>query len=675
MAFSRITLQFTRRVEIGEVINFAYKDLDINSGALSFTLNETCAMFRTGPGLFEYDQESGVPTDPGNSIISWRNAWLLDHNSNNNFTVTLLSGNQVRIEAKKTNIEFLNQSSNAGVTFTIENEAAVPTFFIDQVLNQEASTNKCDQVKVRVECTDIIQDLLSPVQQLGVNATFVEFDWPRDQAVSIQVTDGNNTRIQAHTTPKFLLTPTVSVVKTTTGGNATVSQQPNILGNTYSIDNITYQNSNVFPGLLEGNFTAYVKDVYGCVRTAPFTIDAFTPEVAKKRPIAYLSNTNSIRYKKDESWDNVTIFKNDYNTLSFEEQARLVIRFVHQYLNSDVVSTQLKTSYETVEANAIDCSTGQKTALTVIRKTDNLNKKDRRDALGYSFADGRFGFYFTAGNIYDPELPTNVVTGTYDLYGGLPQWGKVGVFISVEQTGFAKITGIEFVEDVNAYVLIVDGDFSANPNPQTVEATYNVFDWDAFEFDVDLAAIPYDAFHVEVLLSDATDGFDSVRFLSEEIQGFDDLSEFITLVSYNTENNDIAYSTGIKHLIRLDYDLFGLADESELDTEKGDQQVYNLKGYSYPKKVLSLSHLTTGIARKVRQMLTLDTVIINGVNYVVEEVGEPIRIGITNQYKMDVTLFEIEDKLAADQVDTGISIEIEDVPGLIADNDDFIKYE
>ena len=675
MAFSRITLQFTRRVEIGEVINFSYRDLDVNSGIFSFTLNETCALFRLGPGQFEYDQESGVPTDPGNSILFWRQAWLLDHNSTNKFTVTLLSGNRVLIEAKKTNIEFLNQSSNAGVTFTIENEAQVPTFFISQVLNQEASTNKCDQVKVRVECTDNIQDLLSPVQILGVNATFVEFDWPRDQAIVVQVTDGNNTRIQNHLTPKFLLAPTVDVVKTTTGGNATISQQPNLSGNTYSLDNSNYQNSNVFPGLLEGNFTAYVKDIYGCVRSTPFTIDAFTPEVAKKTPIAYLSNTNSIRYKKDESWDYVTVFKNDYNTLSFEEQARLVIRFVHQYLGTDVVATQLKTSYETVEANAIECKTGNKTPLTVIKKTDNLNKKDRRDAIGYSFPDGRFGFYFTAGQVYDPEQPSNEVIGTYELYGGLPQWGRAGVFLSVNAVSFAKILEVEFVEDINAYVLVVDGDFSANPNPQILEATYNVFDWDAFEFDVDMGSVPYDAFQVEILLSDATDGFDDIRFLSEEIQKQTDLSDYISIVSYNSENIDIAYSTGIKHLIRLDYDLFGLADESELETEKGDQQVYNLKGYSYPKKRLSLTRLTTGIARKVRQMLTLDTIIINGVKYVVEEVSEPTRIGITNQYKMEVVLYEIEDKLASDQVDTGIQIDIEDVPGLIADNDDFIKYE
>jgi hypothetical protein len=110
-----------------------------------------------------------------------------------------------------------------------------------------------------------------------------------------------------------------------------------------------------------------------------------------------------------------------------------------------------------------------------------------------------------------------------------------------------------------------------------------------------------------------------------------------------------------------------------LEIHKTDDNVYQLDGYSYDKRTVTLTRMSTMIARQMRQMLTLDTIYINGVRCTVESIETPARIGITNMYKMDVTYFEVIDKPISGSIDTDPDLDILDVPALILGNDDFIK--
>jgi len=670
MAFSKIEITFNRLVEVGENIFFNWRDLDVNGGVDTFITNEVCNDPRLSPGQFSYDGELNGKLQDANYFT----AWDYDYNSGNLFKITL-AVDKVTIEAKKDNIEFFNPSTNAGVTFVITNEPQVATFVIESIEFLEAVSDKCNQVKVRVTTSSPMTNLLNPVEILGVNNNVVEFDYARYTNNLVIVENATNTRQQSFTTPFYLEEPTVSLVNTPSGATATVSGQSTLNGLEYSLDQITWQLSRVFPGLGEGSFTVYVRDTYGCIKSTAFQVDDFTPDAVLKEPVNYVSTTNSIRFKKDEVWDNNSIFRNDINTLSYEEKVNLCVPFIHKFTDQDVVKTQFKTNYETQEVEIYNCTTKTTDIATVIPVTDNLNKVDKRDANGYIFTDGtnRYGFYFQTGNTYEDDAPVNTISGTYQLFGGLPSWCKIGAYFSVDNGAYAKIDDIVFVDEIQSYVIV--SNISYVGVTFILRANYNVFNWDAFEFDINMSAYLNQEIQVTIKLTDSNPDFDNVTFISEKVQVYSDLSDFVTIKAKNTTNNDVVYATGIEHLSRLEFDLYGLADESELEIEKGDDTVYQLNTYSYSKKKLSLTRLSTMVARSIRQQLSLNNVVIDGIDCKIEEIGEPTRIGVTNVYKMEITLYQVENKLRADTVDTEIDLDIVDVPALVKGNDEFIKYE
>jgi len=677
MAFSKIQLTFSRKVEIGEVINFAWRDLDINGGATTISNVESCVAVRTGKSVFEV--WSGTDANGGKSLLQWFPAYEADYNNLGLFTIQVTGGNVILITAKKDNIEFLGQGSNAGVSFVVTNEAQIPNFKINSIEYLEANVNPCDNIRVRVTTGTPMLRISSPVFIDNVNNTVVEFDYPRNTTVFVAVADANKAVQQIETFKDFLNNPTVKVTTTPSGATVTVSsaQSPGtnvnaLTGLTYSLDGINYQSSKVFSGILDGNFTAYAKDIYGCVKTTPFTVESFTPDVGRGTETAYISNSNSIRFKKNEVWNNNTIFRNDTNTLSYEEKAQLCVPFIHKFTDQDDIKIQLKTNYETVSVSVYNCTTKTTTNPVVLPITSNLNKVDKRDAIGYEFPDGeRYGFYFQTGNIYDPNETLPIITGSYALYGAIPPWGKIGNYFAVDGLAYAKIVDIIYEDSLSAYVLVTDISFAGDPVNVILQANYNVFNWEAYEFNIDMSPFLNEEIQVTIDLTDSD--FETVQFVSEKIQVYSDLSDFVTIRSKNTTNNDIVYQSGIEHTARLEYDLFSLSDESELEIEKGDDSVYQLNTYSYAKKKLSLTRLSTALARTIRQQLSLDTVVIDGISCKIEEIGEPSRIGVTNVYKMEVTLYEVENKLVSNIVDTDVELDIVDVPALIIGNDEFVK--
>src|SRR5690606_14214830 len=62
------------------------------------------------------------------------------------------------------------------------------------------------------------------------------------------------------------------------GNTITVNTNPAVAGQVeFSLDGITYQSSNVFTNLAEGQYMMYVRHANGCVRQVPFTIEFVKP--------------------------------------------------------------------------------------------------------------------------------------------------------------------------------------------------------------------------------------------------------------------------------------------------------------------------------------------------------------------------------------------------------------
>jgi len=665
MAYSKIVLDFTRRVEIGEVITWVWRDLDL-PGSDSL-IDEVCVQIRSFQGEFEYEDAA----NPFYSLQSYKDAFGVDFNPTDRFDVST-AGGVLTITAKKDNYEFYSFSSNAGVNAVITNEAQIPTFNIDSIVFTEATSNKCSDVNVEVTCSDAILNVTSPLVDNAINNAFYSFVWTRGATFLFSAIDSSGSVVnQSVTTPEFLLEPTIEVVNTPTGATANVSQQFGLAGLLYSLDDITYYNSAVFPGLLPGDFIAYVKDTYGCTKSTAFTVDEFSTDVTIEEPVHFISNTNSLRFKLSEIWDNINIYKNDNNTLSYEEKALLVYPYIQKFQNTDNITTQLKTNYDTITGAIIDCD-GNETPLTFIQKTDNLNKTDRRDAIGYEFEDGRYGYYFISGQTYVyADAGLNTPLSTYELYGQLPVWGRIGQYFSLNDGAYYQIIDIVYVESIQARVMIINTSFAGSPTNVKVSAVYNVFNWDAYECDVDMASFPDQEIQVRINFDDAD--FDSKVYYSEKIQTYALLDDLIAIRATNSFNNEIVYQDGMSHLLRLQYDEFGSSSETELEIEKTDQYVYQIDGKSYIKKKLLFNYLSTKMEQKVRQILTLDGITIDGVGYTVDSIEAPERLGVSNFYKLSCLVYEVGEKPQGTVVDTNIELDILDVPALIIGNDEFVK--
>ena len=656
MAFSKIVLTFTRQIQVDEAISFVITDVD-TAGVVVAT--EICKNPRLGLGQFNFNT---LPTY-ALSMANWLSAFNVDYNIYYQYSTasgTDGGGNgTITITAKKNNINFSAFSSNAGVTAVITNEPYVIPFAITSIVYSPATVNDvCTHVKVLVTAGDVITDVVTPVVITGNVDNDVEFEILRGINNPLEINNGVITLTDALRVIPLNTAPTVNTITTPGGTSATV------LGNvslnlTYSLDNITYQSSNVFPGLLAGNFTAYAKDQYGCVKSTAFVIDAFTPNISVVDPVAYISNTNSIRYKISEVWDDITIYKNDANTLSGEENTQLVKPYVQKFISNDSPTTQVKHNFDTIAVKTID-SDGNEVVVPTTKMTTNIDKKDMRDAMPIEIEAGIYGFYFTSGNTYDYD--TEIANGTFELFGGLPEWAEIGNYFKIGLAYF-QIVAIEYNDTVNAEVIQVAEYFDVSSGVAKAGALYNVFEWDAYEFAISMSAYIGKYFQVQIDLTDAD--FNAVTFLSEEIFVSLTLPRMLELKASNTANNEILYSTGIEHILRVEYDLFGLASETEIEIHKTDNNVYKLSANVYAKKVIEFSPLPTMMIRKLQQILTLNELLINGSYYTVESVDEPTRIGVTNQYRLSAKVFEskagIENELSTKQ----LNLETIEIPALV----------
>lgn len=631
MAYSKIVLTFTgdgsSNINIGENVNFRITNLDI---ATDIDTTEVCSSIRDAPYKFLWDDSV-----PNVSAVTpnYVTAFELDYNSKGQYTVSRV-GNIVTIEATKNNMEFSLFSATAGVTAVITNEAVIPLFQIDSVLFSEDVGNPNDNVSVDVTTNITITDVTSPVTITGNPDNTVSFDFARETTFLLSVNNGTTFIDRYVTTPDYLPTPSVSILLTPSGANITIDANTTTLDVTYSLDNVTYKASNIFTGIASGDYIAYTKDSYGSVRQKTFTVNEFSEPTTPTDPIIFLSNTNSFRFKKDVVWNNINIFKNNQNTLSCEEATKLAYKYTQKFVTTDAITTQFKTNYSGISIKTTD-QYGAEVVITPDKKTTNIGNKEKRDAIKYDLGDGTNGVYFKVGNIYDYD--TEVVTDTYDLAGDVPDWAEIGKYFSIDLV-YYKIIDILYVKDVNAKVLVVDSLF-ASFGTDIIGVIYNTFDYEVYEFTINTGDYINKPFNIAISFTDDT--FSTVNLLSELIDVYDDLSHMIEVKATNDENNEIFYATNIIHKLHLDYSLFGLAGENEIEIHKADSSVYQISSSKYPKKELELMYLSTMMAEKVSQIFSLKSITINGLKYTTESIDTPQRLGVSNLYSVKVKLFEI----------------------------------
>lgn len=624
--------------------------IDNPDGSITFQIiSETPVVIydiATGNNIYwpygQFDVSSTSGRYNGYISDNYANAFNLDYNISSLFTVVSFPGEinsglgTVIITAKYSNAVFDNVDYNNDAEITIENEFALPEFSITGITFSAASTNKCQNVKVNVTTNHLATKIISPVSVDPNIANPFSFDVLRSQLVNIIARDINGLQVsQTITTPSYLNANNFNIVANNSPNGATaVINNTGLSGLTlqYSLDNATWQSSNVFPGLEAGDFTAYIKDQFGCSTSLGFNVSEFNISDS----YFLYPKSNSIRLAERVVWDYINVFKTDENTLSCESDVELPYKEVQEWQSSDVITNQFRSNYASnvVTAEKLD---GTITNILITKKTQNIGIKDKRDAIQYNLGSGKTGIYFNAGNTYD--FDTGVINGSYLLNGGRPEWALIGNYIQIGVSWF-QIEQILYSEVKASDILVISNVYTGTEATVIVGSIYNRENFEVYEYTVNMASFLNSDFRTKLVASDTH--FATKTFLSEQINVQLKRSDLLEIKYKNSRNTDINYSTGIEHLIRVPFNKLSGKYEDENETYKTDTTAILLGSELFEIDEILLEPNTKEIWRKINIALSHDTIEVNSVGYV-KSAGFTTEgpLGETNLYVLTASMIKI----------------------------------
>jgi hypothetical protein len=612
----------------------------------------------------------------GSSSINYKQAFDLDWNVAGLYTVTAINGptnsglGTVIIEAKKTGSVFLLGLNTTDATIVIENEPAIPEIAITSISFSEASTNKCQNVKVNVSTSILAAKVLSPVVINPNSDNPFSFDWLRGDSINVLVEDSNGKQAnQTVVIPSLLNASNFTInVNNSPNGATVIVENVNSTGLNlqYSLDSVTWQTSNTFSGLAIDDFILYVRDQFGCSFEKGFTVNEFGIQT----PYFYISKSNSIRFANRITWGDSGNYKTDENTLSCEVDVDVPYREVQQFQSADIITTQFKANYSSNVAKIIKENLSE-VLIPVDKKTNNIGIKDKREARKYNIGSGKTGIYFISGNNYDYD--TNTVSGTYSLNGLLPEWAVEGNYIIIASAWFL-IEDVVFDETKNADVIIISQNYTGPEVNIVVGSIFNRFNYEVYEFSVDMVNYIDQRFQIQLVNSDPN--FPTITHLSEELWCKVKHEDVLEIKYRNTTNTDIFYATGIEFKIRVPFTFVRGRIDEESETHKTDTNTLLLSAELYEVDEFVFEPVTKEIWRKLMIALSHEIVSINGVSYVKNgSFSTEGPLESSNLYVLTAPMIKtgnIYNSQGSGNLDFSES-EVE-VPGLIATETGFVRY-
>lgn len=654
--FATIKLTFTQNVLLHRTIRFYYK-----SGLQFF---ESFVDLRQGPNQVTV----GTPTaiDGEVSSINYLDALNLDY-GHLPITLTHPEDNVVLITANDPTFEFDWISGANGVLYEIDNTNIKPITIDDITFSPAKGIDKCSYVEVNVTTSVLATKILSPINIDPNSNNPFSFDWIRGVWVNIRVenVDGQQA-FRSVAMPSVLNSASISLAINNSpyGSTVTVTVSPNgRLELEYSLDDITYQSSNVFPSLLPGDYTIYVKDQFGCKAEKDFPIDEFS---TSRAPFFYISEANSIRWANRVVWGDCGNYKNDFNTLSCEADVPLPKKEIQQFQTCDKITTQFKSNYSNngYSINGF--------GYPVRKVTEFMHQKDRRDARLCNLGDGseRTGIYFLSGDLYDYD--TGDVIGTYALNGALPAWAKIGKYVELPGGYWYVIEDIIYLDDKDADVLVINtGSAPVIDVDVIVGALYNLQDYEIYEFEIDFFGYMNQQIQVKITATDPY--FDTVVFLSELIDVKIRHQNTIEVKYYNENNNDIYYASGIINKFRLPIERVDAVPVQETENYNTDTGTILLSSDIRKSRLFTFGDVTEQMMWKLVFALSEQIVTLDGVYYVKQSIEVDGALEDTNLYTVKATMIQSNSAFRSNGLqfdETAIEI-----PALIETGTGFVKYQ
>lgn len=616
---------------------------------ISFGLEEQFNPSRSAPG------QSVIAGSIEDTIIKLRDSFQADYNYGGDgpYLLELVSTDSLRItiniEDYFTSGDFSQYTSGSSPNFVASfvQEPDTVDLGVSSISFSQASSDFCEKINASVTTTEQIDSYSIDNGNTYNNVLsnpFTISNITRRSSTVLKIKKGSEIDTSRIKVPSFLLKANISASYTNSPSGATVTislaGSRYLLNLEYSLDGTNFQNSDTFSGILEGDYTFYVRDQYGCSVNKPLTVPAFEDGgVGERFPYSDLpSKSLSIRYFKYIDFSNSSEYKNDENTqsdeLPYTENSRL---YNQLFKNSDrAIRTQLKTNYQNIVATVVDEELVEHD-IEVIKVVDYSDIKDRRDAMIYNIGNlgEQLGIYFTGGNTYDYYTGADI--GDYVLNGNLPLWGEVGNYVFVNGAWY-QIADVIFDDSKQAYVLVINTVYTGSEVSVEVSSIYNLEPYNIHEFNIDFSLFPNQKIQVNITQTDSDSAFPEVVYLSEIIEVAEYHEDSLSIEFYNENNTDIFYATGIKNQIYIPIEYFQGNSNGTVNAEKTDIDTFLVDAEAYETDLIAFKLMPKQIMRKVIQALTHKFVFLNGVQYVKEELAEITGVIGTNLYRVNAEM-------------------------------------
>lgn len=673
MAYSKITLEFISVPYIDDVFSFQETTLGLIF-AETFKANRYSSAQVTLPDFIPDDG-----TNPSRYVgfvnASYKNSFNLDYNSTGLFTVTSTNWNAnsglgtVVIQANYTGAVFVASTTDS-VDVNIENEVTTAPFSIDAITFTPKIGEESSRCTINVATNHLATKLLQPFVTNPNTANPIIFTAYRAMTFNVEVEDANGLKVlQSVRTPAYLSINnfTLTVVNSPDGGTLNVSNvNSNGLELQYSLDNSTWQTSPVFSGLAVGLYNVYIKDQLGYFISNGFAVTEF----GIYSPYVRVSKSNSFRFANRISWGDSANYKTDENTLSYEVDCEIPYTEIQQFQSADVITTQFKSNYGTNVAKIIKTDLSE-VNVPVVKKSNNIGIKDKRDAFKCDLGNGKTGLYFVSGNIYD--YVTGLANGTHFLNGTLPEWAVIGNYFKIGSSWFL-IEEIFFDEAKNADVLSFSNIYTGADVAVIAASVFNRFNYEVYEFVIDM--VDYIDQYFQVRINNTDDNFTEIIHLSEMIWCKVKHENVLEIKYSNTGNTDMFYGTGIENLIRLPYTYFKGKSDEDSEVHKTDTNSILLNADVYEVDEIVFEPVTKEIWRKLTLALSHENVTINGVGYVKNgNFNTEGPLERSNLYVLTATMIKTG-SVYSSQSSGGMDFDgtAVEVPGLIETDNGFVSY-
>ena len=419
----------------------------------------------------------------------------------------------------------------------------------------------------------------------------------------------------------------------------------------YSLDGVSYSTSNVFSGQVNGDYTIYIKDSYGCVTQKDYSV---VESSSSRDPFHFISNLNSVGFSESQIWNGLQdgIHKNNENVLAMTDRQKTLYEERVVYRESDKIRIQFKSNYSENIPLLEGCNGSPIGVNLVLEKmSNNLNLfEGLTDAniISYGESNELTAIYFTEGGLVDSQ--GNNIPGGYELNGNLPDFAYIGNYIDIRPLtaigGVYQIADIVFDSDINTNLIILNYSQETLVSQKCeVLSYYDLLPFEVYEFEVDFSLILSkflkEPLRIRIQLAD--DLYDEKNFYTNWIEIIQDSEEYnldkYFAINYSNNNNrSIFYLYGITHFIRAEVLSSNVIIDDNVDVIKGDLTTYISDSTVNEGIKVLFAEITYKVMIKITLALSSENLFINGLGYVKNSSVEVEPIENTNLYSLAATL-------------------------------------